>query len=196
MSLHPKSGGKLSRDEAVCVVWHPRGSAPQRVLLDTLAHKGFRIIACDSAVEATAWVCASAGPGVSQRAESMPVVLLIDRPGLVPVADEVLKTIERYAPRAARWTYDPQATPRLRRALPPADAKDEEPASPPLRLTAEEKLEEVKPISTPNPVEEVPAVTTGGSLRNLLTDQELAMLLGDAGLAPEQHPHQQRVPRS
>ncbi len=209
---HPRGERQSSSTEALCVLWHPRGAGPDPDLLHTLGRKGFRTVVCDNAVEATAWICSTAAPtprGGGAAPSPRPLVLLMDRPGLLRGAAEVQETVERYAPRAACWSHDPTATPRLRATLspraatqpPPRQGSDEAPVAHTLRL-AGEGPEIVVPMSVMAPDPEIslppaPAATpTQRPLRDLLTDDELAMLLDGAGPITEQSPHSLRPTRS
>ncbi len=209
-------------DGAMCILWHPRGSRPDEELVGTLQRRGFRTILCDNAVEATAWICRTARGRMDAANHASPVVLLMDRPGLLMGADACRDSVELYAPASVCWVHDPTVAPRLRAAAPgragqPDAAATRGPAAPGiaaargassatrapfgaqhLRLTGDDRpMSEVKPAGgEPAPLgakdqEGEDAVrSSGASLRNLLSDEELAMLLHgvDADGSTEQSP--------
>ncbi|MCC6427994.1 MAG: hypothetical protein IT435_14380 [Phycisphaerales bacterium] len=201
---------------ALCILWHPRGSTPDAELTQTLQKRGFRTILCDNAIEATAWLCrAAAGrPNSKVATSASPLVLLMDRPGLLLGSDDCHQVIEMYVPSAACWIHDPTASPRLRAGIrvesPSRATRSGRSGSfpgqgaagrgkPALRLTSDVPMREVKParamedeargVDADDAGNEFISGTGRGSPRDLLSDEELQMLLGDAGSSPEQPPH-------
>lgn len=203
MSVMPASPTELSGrrhapGEALCVLWHPRGSVPEPYLTDSLRQKGFRTIACDNPVEAAAWVCSSIKSHAAPAPPSRAVVLLMDRPGLLLGADQMQEMLARYAPSAACWTHDPTLSPRLRAASSEPKSPPRQPSPPPraapsLRLAGQGPIHEVKPPTAPdeNLLQSGP-VPESGSLRELLSDDELAMLLDDPPPPPPTKPPHRR----
>ncbi|MBL8962633.1 MAG: hypothetical protein JNK70_01040 [Phycisphaerae bacterium] len=180
------------------MLWHPRGKQPDSELVETLRTKGFRTIECDSPVEATSWVCSTAIPaaGFSKAGRCspdpiQPVVFLLDRPTMLLGISEVRQALDRYAPGAAIWVHDPGGVPRLsrypaaepiRRAAPPGPVGDPG-TTLRLALTSDPQDDDAgTPVDLSFDTGRVPTPEVGTferatAPRDLLTDEELSMLL-------------------
>ncbi len=179
---------------ATCVVWCPIGTlVPPRPLIQALASKGFSTIHCDDAFEALARLCvcvASREPG--KRAVSL---VVIDRQRLGEI-DDFLEALETYTPSVVPWDYDDslglrplvikrdepaQPATDLAPGLTPESAQGLSPgsASPPqLKMTESLTAEDVQ-HQRPAPSDENRHDDDEPTFSQLLTDEELAMLLGD-----------------
>lgn len=191
-----------ARAEPLCVLWHPRDHAPDAALLESLRKKGLRTISCDNPVEAAAWLCTMGGKpalakvGGAPNTTLRPMVLLLDRPAHLLGAADMLASMSRYAPAAVCWVHDPAASPRLRVVPPNATTTTASPPvaamEPVLRLAGQDPdggTEAVLDPASPDPQESIPQVVTlARTPRDMLSDEELAMLLGDVP-SPEQPPH-------
>jgi hypothetical protein len=216
-------------NDALCVLWHPRGQAPDPALVESLRRKGLRTIACDSPIEVAAWMCTMGGrqsstapatsnlhPSATQASAARPetgvgslrpMVLLLDRPGDLLGAADMMAAMARYAPASVCWVHDPAASPRLRiipwkndpsPAPAPASshvqssqlhARTAAPAMHTLRLAGGGPVSLApQPVVSPIKADPAQVVTLARTPRDILTDEELAMLLGDSQ-GPEQSPH-------
>lgn len=146
---------------------------------------------------------------LSQSGSLRPMVLLMDRPSDLLGAADMMATMARYAPASVCWVHDPAASPRLRiipwkKDAAPAPAHASSPAPPSshvqpaapfthtLRLAGEGPVSlDPNPAISPAKPDLPQVVTLARTPRDILTDEELAMLLGDAP-GPEQSPHSRR----
>lgn len=95
-----------------CIVWHPRGEAPDSVLLATLAKRGFQVEPCDNAYEALAHVCGRGFEGAP--ADKPPrTALLLNDPERLPAATEVVTLAGRYAQHTKCWMFESRGERRL-----------------------------------------------------------------------------------
>jgi len=131
------------------------------------------------------------------RAGEAPVALLVVEPGRVHRSAELVRAVERFAPQVNRWRYDADGEPKLRGFVleqaevtggngvsmaPGAGARSFPHHAPPtLRLTGE--------MAPTGPAEELAGADEeraeeemAGGARELLTDEELEMLLSDGPL--------------
>jgi hypothetical protein len=227
MSAPPSDRNSRStqHNDALCVLWHPREQSPDPALVESLHRKGLRTIACDNPIEVAAWMCTMSGrkPSAShvttdphsssvtasplQESGSLrPMVLLMDRPGDLLGAADMMAAMARYAPASVCWVHDPAASPRLRiipwkkdaapapvhAASPSSHARHPAPATHTLRLAGDGPVSaELDPAVPPAKSDPSQVVTLARTPRDILTDEELAMLLGDAP-GPEQSPHSRR----
>ncbi len=104
-----------SQTKARCVVWHAANLKAPRGLLAALESKGLELARAGDPYSALAQVLSAS------RARQV-VVLVIVEPSAHARCDEVLAALDRFAPRAARWTYDPSQQPPLQLAKPRAKA--------------------------------------------------------------------------
>jgi len=173
---------------AQCVLWcDPRGPVPP-ALASTLAAKGIAVARVGGPHAALAEVCLAARSG-----EGRPVILLFVEPRALKGAADVHRAAARLAPRAAFWRFEESANQRLGAVVEGDVARwpreeteltpDEVPA--PVRpATPTRGTREVPPLRLAGegdapPIEEAPE--DGARARQLLTAEELAMLLADDG---------------
>lgn len=158
---------------ARCVVWHERGGGLDPDLGSTLARmQGFRVVRCDSDLQAFAQVCAASRAG--ER-----VALLLVEPSRLTGLSHALAATATYTPQVQIWRFEAGAAktlaaytsvpkPVATETTPPTRMKM--PAGPPrLRLAGEGASPSVP---APEPANDEDAPRTP-----LLTDEELAMLL-------------------
>lgn len=123
-------GAPASPPAARCVLWRPPGGDPPAELLESLRRRNLEIIDCTDPYTAMARLCllqretvAAVGAG---RAVG-PFILIVVAPTELPDAPDLVRAVERYAPRAACWMYEsldpasisgPSPNPRLRRIVP------------------------------------------------------------------------------
>lgn len=194
--------------EALCVLWHPRGEPTDEDLMEALRSKGFRTIECESSVEAVAWVVSTvmappaSGPGVSpwSRPSIRPVVFLVDRPARLAGMSEVTDAIEKHASGAAVWVHEPAGTPRLRRFSSPEPTRPPTPVptvrarAPSLRLAcspdsfASGAAEPVVPRNATDLPSGRDRTLDAAKPRDLLTEEERSMLLDGPFPTPFEHP--------
>lgn len=170
---------------ARCVVWQPASLKAPRGLLAALESKGLELARAGDPYSALAQVLSAS------RARQV-VVLVIVEPSAHARCDEVLAALDRFAPRAARWTYDPSQQPPLQLAKPRAKAA---PTAEP-RPTSD-------PIAEPKPRRDASAPSgpmlrltglgvlgmssfdggaepaNGSTAESVLTSEEMAALLSD-----------------
>ncbi|HYE02428.1 MAG TPA: hypothetical protein VD963_04240 [Phycisphaerales bacterium] len=207
MPTSPQSpGGATTR----CVLWRSPDRPTPAELVESLRRRGVELVECRSAFEAMARLCVlEHGDGAGSRPRygpREPVILVLVEPGRLPRAAEVVASAAVYAPHAACWVYEAAHEPKLRLYDPPeareGNAREDGPRSsgrapgsvglppggrrhgaqaptkPALRLT------ETEPAPEPGPE---PAVeSTGTTTRSVvLSEEELAMLLGDGPFAAD-----------
>ena len=176
---------------ATCIVWCPMGApVPPRPLIEALVGKGFDTICCNDAFEALARLCVCvASREAGKRAASL---VVINRQRLGEI-DDFLEAMETYTPSVVPWDYDdalglrPLVIERDKPAQPttdlaPESAQDISPgsASPPQLKISESLTAEDVQDQRPAPVDENGHNTDDEpSFSELLTDEELAMLLGE-----------------
>ena len=210
----PAEPGAARQTGFRCVLLVKGGAlaAPADLLL-SLSKRAVEVTVCASPFEAMARIVSRRGSEADR-----PTALLVVEPDGLDRAEELARSVERFAPRVARWRYDDSAEPKLRGyALPKPEAapieRRAEPgegvgipvrtASPPrLRLAGapdSESLAEAengRPDSPSHPgfraAEGGEGAATGdpgesdgfeANIRaaELLTEEELAMLLADDG---------------
>ena len=128
---------------ARCIVWCSAQARPPQTLIKALESRGLSLTLTMEAYLAVADVLRAAR-------EDEVVVLVAIEPDELPRFEDVLTTIDRYAPRAARWTYSEhqrqplqavtRAHPRTEPAVPPA--RHQPPVS-----TSHEETGETKPVA-------------------------------------------------
>lgn len=101
------------------MVWSPASAEPPSGLLVALGAKGLGVERADTAYAALAGV-------LGRSSSSEVVVLVIVDPEDQPRYEEAMATLDRYAPRAARWTYDAAAEPPLQIARPRPIARNDQ----------------------------------------------------------------------
>lgn len=174
-----------------CIVWRPRGTPPDRELLDALARRSLVITHCQDPFGAVGALC-------GERTVSGALVLLIVDPAKLARVSEVVNAARRYSPRAVFWEFD--STSRRLRAFVPADTAATSAAAPRAvrEVSAHPRAEPKVSIARPAPLsaphlklagegplppacEEAEALSAGKDapqpVRQVLTDEELAMLL-------------------
>ena len=163
---------------ATCIVWRPSGVAPPpQPLLQALAARGIRGMHCDNPYDAFARLCS-----VVRRARSDPhrvSLLLVDRDRLVGVG-AVLDALDIYTPSVVIWEYDDQ------RGLQPQRADEAQP----INRVPEVQTMPGRPAATVQPPlrlsgqgQSDAALANEPTPGQILTDEELAMLLDDEPLA-------------
>lgn len=162
----------------------PGGSAasggPPSGLMQSLQKRGLTTVCCTDPFAALEHLCA--GPSCGPKRVGEGSALVIVEPAHVPRAPELAEAAERYAPAAPVWRYDSQATPRLAAYTPPAPPSKppqaqhtpSKAATPPLKLAGDGPAPEASEHLEPP-----------RSAREILTEDELAMLLADD---PEEGP--------
>ncbi|QOI99636.1 MAG: hypothetical protein HRU70_03750 [Phycisphaeraceae bacterium] len=101
---------------ATCVVLCPAGIEPGAELLAALTRPDLDLVHCRHELIALAEVCRRGRRGRNG------LILLLVHPTRQPSAAELVRTVERYAPRTVVWMFDDGASPRLR-AVQPADVE-------------------------------------------------------------------------
>lgn len=192
----------MQRPVVRCVLWTPRGMAAPAELIAELERKRIEHVVCGDAHGAFARLC-TWGAEARQASGGGVRVLVMIEPGRLVGARALLDAMERFAPDSARWVYQPGANPSLR-ALVESDVASEAAMAGPATNGAATRREqpriEVRPLPAikPRPIAKgTPALrlTEGdvtrasignaaderedGSPANLLTDEELSMLLGE-----------------
>jgi hypothetical protein len=176
----PREAG-AGASAAQCVLWcDPAGPVPP-ALASTLAAKGVEVVRIGGPHAALAEICLAARSGGARH-----VILLFVEPRGLPMAADVQAAAARLAPRAAFWRYEETANPRLA-----AVVESEVPRGP---RAAEELGPAEAPPVRPVRVGGAPALRLAGEgaapasdegdgvpARQLLTAEELAMLLADDG---------------
>lgn len=163
-----------------CVVWHAPDAPPTPELTSLLAQRGLTLETCSDAYAAAARLCRAhrATRALRRAADNAPfattppnlpsLVLLLVEPSRLTSRDALARVLELHAPRTICWVYEQAAGPSLRTVplaspvpattlVPTITVARREP--PPLALTTAPQV----PINTPN----------------ILTDEELSMLLSD-----------------
>lgn len=201
-------GGPVAR----CVLWHAAGSDAPAELEAKLRARGIEVVSVRGPYAALAEICSAAHEPDRVAASNgdppprRPLSLVLVNPGSLPGAPAVLRCVERFAPRAVVWDYDPGPPPRLtptaQRAAAddrgfdapvrasdnppgPGPARDHQPRAARLRLTDPGMMD--PPHATPDDMMG-PARPgrEGDPPRQLLSAEELSMLLdeGEPGSAP------------
>lgn len=159
---------------ATCIVWRPSGVAlPPQPLLQALAARGLRGMHCDNPYDAFARLCSAV-----RRARSDPhrvSLLLVDRGQLAGV-DAVLDALETYTPSVVVWEYDEQ------HGLQPQRADEPQSIDPPPQVQSVPRRA-AAPVQPPLRLSGLgqgdAAVDNEPTPSQILTDEELAMLLDD-----------------
>jgi len=162
-----------------CVVWHAPDSPPTPELTSLLAQRGLSLETCNNPFAAAARLCRAQRSARARNPQpanghlsvappaAPPLVLLLVEPSRLPQRDALARVLELHAPRTICWVYERSAGPLLR-TEPLAGACVAQPPPPTVCIPRRE------PILTLAPAPEVPINTA-----NVLTDEELAMLLSD-----------------
>jgi hypothetical protein len=143
-------------------------------------------LVCRSAYLALAELCA-ADRSTGARA---PAALIVVEPSMSAPGDEldrVALAVERHAPGCSVWRYDRAASPPLRTVQPPRPVSAEPPPAPrsvPKLRLAPDTLHDL-PAGNPDSSQPAPHAP-------ILSDDELAMLLGDEFPPPASAPARDR----
>lgn len=178
-----------------CVLWTPRGGTPPRELETELNRKGIEFRAADNAHGAMGLMV---GWASERKADSRAVrVLIMIEPERLSGARELLDSMEQYVSDMATWVYSPGANPTLRALVEgdmPAAASNQRveqrspaPSNGEARPAAIPRVERrPMPLRLAEGIDAGPAQASGGVREDgeppkgsQLTDEELAMLLGD-----------------
>ena len=185
----------------------PGGTEVDAELFAALDRRDLAITKCESELVAFAYLCRHAQQGVADtrqghRGEGL--ILLLVQPLRLEDPAALVHAVERYAPHAAIWMFDPSSTPRLRAVKVEDVVAWSAAPPPPTRISADRPTMGLgnTPVvsrgeSTPrsgngsepkprlsvhenggNPTESRYPAGTGES-GQLLTTQELSMLLAD-----------------
>lgn len=187
-----------------CVLWHAPDCPPSPELTALLAQRGLALETCDNPYAAAARLCRLERTGRARRraaqggleAPSAPMpqsalVLLLAEPSRLPLREGIIRVLELHAPSTVCWVYERAAGPSLRtvelHSLANERPEQDKPVVPngsnhprPSRLPQDPpSLTLVTPPPASGPAPQVPINTA-----NLLTDEELAMLLSDGDPQP------------
>jgi hypothetical protein len=193
MDGRPESGGSGAR----CVIWHKRGGVAPAELVAGIRKRGMEAVPADNAYAALAELVGGAG---GEAESGVAPVLILAQPVQGAGAALLIEAVGRYAPGVRAWVYDPGSAWKLRavtdedlarwRGVPEVVVRPAaRPAAPrpDLRLAG-------GPVESPPPASDIPAKeapdgrTSGqgadqdepnGRLRELLTEEELSLLLGE-----------------
>lgn len=175
-----------------CVLWTPRGTLPARELDAELSKKGISHRASDNAHGAMALLVGWAVG--AQESHSTVRVLILVEPSRLTGTQALLNAMNRYTPDAARWVYDSGANPTLRALVegdvtivPEATSQTRPAPGEPFRAGRSPRTERrpLRLVEGPAPREPLSPEQPGDNGDRLvpdgarLTDEELAMLLGD-----------------
>lgn len=207
-----------------CVVWHAPGGVVPADLTAALGRRHMGIEQCAGPMAALAEVCALDREVHDEGRPGVPpgVILVLVEAESLPDAPEVLRAVELYAPRVRCWRYEPGAADRLR-AVGSADLAPEPPVvivmpevrqdsgtrpgavrhaaqgRSTLRLAGNGSLP-VKPPETEDAVREDPPENgprgDAGDARQVLTPEELTMLLSEDIVEPEDSAQRRPGPRA
>ncbi len=189
MSESGQSGGEVR-----CVVLAPEG-VPS-ALSASLARRGVAASEVRDPFQAMADVLRAS------REESGIVTLLVVEPERVHRSAELMRAVERFAPEVNRWRYDADSEPKLRgyvldrgevtttNGMDPTGGRmgfGGRVDTPPLRLAgADLSPAGASEIAETLPDEEGAEEEAARSARELLTDEELEMLLSDGPLPEDE----------
>lgn len=173
-----------------CVLWHAPDAPPTPELTALLAQKGLTLETCNNPYAAAARLCRAQRsarvrhpqPANGQLAPhtnghatpaSPPLVLLLVEPSRLPQRDALARVLELHAPRTICWVYERTAGPTLR-TEPLAGSAAAPPPPPTVTIPRREPTLTLAPAQSPGVASQVPI-----NAANVLTDEELAMLLSD-----------------
>lgn len=139
-------------NKARCVVWSPVAAQPPSGLLVALGAKGLSVEHAADAYTAVAAV-------LKKTTSNEVVVLVVVDPASQPRFEETMAMLDRYAPRAARWTYNATAKPPLQIARPRAYSRST--ANNQARVPAEVQTEP-KPTARPTASQSGPMLRLTG----------------------------------
>ena len=188
-----------TREQLICVVWSPAGSALPASVAQALHGKGLHIVTCGSALVALSVLAREVRARRMIGDETTRPVLLLHEPLELDDAADALDVLDRYMPAVPRWVCTSGDRVNLRQLVPsditpePAAAAAEPPArsepeprvvvrpwkgtaqGPDLKLTGGDDVESRNDLAD-EPSENSDEPTTP---RHILTEEELEMLLDE-----------------
>lgn len=144
------------------MLWHVRGRRPPVELLGALARRGLVVRAVQSSYAALAELCLA-------HATSRTAILLLVEPETLAEPQAALEAARRYTPGAVLWVYEAGANKPLRELV------EERMIAPPAPPSAGHALR----LSGDGPEATDDWPDEEQEMGNLLTDEELAMLLDE-----------------
>ncbi len=192
---HGGAGRSAARDR--CIVCVPRGASAPEPLLSSLHKRDVDVVVCDDPYRALVESMRADG-AAAMSAQPAASLVVICSPTSVDLSGELVQRVRRYSPRTTTWSYDEQHTPALRPATPADTARW--PGSPapvvPAAGSASMYYTGASNGRMATPRSEVPlrlvdalepdrrGAPHDARPQELLTAEELAMLLGDEPPAP------------
>lgn len=175
----------------------PRGASAPEPLLSSLHKRDVDVVVCDDPYRALVESMRADG-AAAMSAQPAASLVVICSPTSVDLSGELVQRVRRYSPRTTTWSYDEQHTPALRPATPADTARW--PGSPapvvPAAGSASMYYTGASNGRMATPRSEVPlrlvdalepdrrGAPHDARPQELLTAEELAMLLGDEPPAP------------
>jgi len=165
----------------------PLAGAPDD-LLEAFGSRGLTSERAADVFAAMAWAVSHARSGTPDGRDAAAVVLVEPEGFPEGRVIDLLAALDRYAPHVVRWRYDESATPRLRgftevvreKAPPPPPAPPSSRSAPAANGNAPPRLRltGVDP-DAPAPPASSRAIENPGATPDLLSEDEIDMLLGD-----------------